>query len=227
MADESVNAAVPAAMMVGWEIGKKMAEQRKKGIAANEDMMRFAGHAEGDELPVMGHGRFELRSWLMGFAFGAAGKPGAQSPVGPMPVGYLYGHIAGEGETPTHTVDGVDYVGVVMDALPERDEEKYPYLIVHDVGRWGAWASAGKTVSYIYSSIDGDYMVEFAGGYLGTDPVHDENLQDTTQWHPWVEAAEDKNEYIELSNILWSNFDVYYENGKLCLAASDPIPIYE
>lgn len=49
------------------------------------------------------------RSFLIGLAIAFAGKPLPIS-QGKEPVAFLYGHVAKEGETPTHTIDGVDEV---------------------------------------------------------------------------------------------------------------------
>ena len=180
----------------------------------------------------------ELKDWCTGFALAAFLTP---HPIPHRePIGYLYGHVAKEGETPTHTINGVDYVGVVAPKVLEPPRNGYPYEVIA-----GPYTLDGYTGVY-YKHIAGEEQFSSYGVYNSWDDpvaVYPRYLATTK------ELADGLNESLELStnvgvntwgdteevvyfdvslNILWTNTDIYNPAGKiLYMEAIDPIPIYE
>lgn len=151
-----------------------------------------------------------MRSFAMGMLPGAVSR--AQFPQAQKePVAYLYGQVAKEGETPTHTIDGVGYVGAVLPKLPEWDREAYPYAVIFQRGGHGlrcaskpwVWTglmfdSDGKAIE-AYCSMSADVWGEF------------EKLSTADR----------------VSGFFWTNHDILNSDGTVYLAASAPIPVYE
>ena len=138
------------------------------------------------------------------------------------PVAYLYGHVAKEGETPTHTINGVEYVGAVLPALPEYDKTVYQYatLFYHET----------STVSqYVVFVTDirpyaEEYNVRIQAGSKCT--VSEINVGEA-EWGTFYESDFPNGGLIDNDLIIWSNFDLLFEDGSVFLDASDPIQIYE
>lgn len=130
---------------------------------------------------------------------------------------YLYGHVAGEGETPTHTINGVGYVGLVLPALPEWDDETYPCAYIAPDSEGRTCFTATKTPLY--------YM---PGGIVSL-PVAYVRLEYTLMDTAWVltnDGSEKSNSGIR--PLIWTNTDVPYltNHENVFFAKSDPIPIY-
>ena len=157
------------------------------------------------------------------------------------PVAYLYGHVAQEGETPTHTIDGVDYVGAVFPDIytvytPELQKE-YPYaLIAFDDYSDPSEKFILATLRLIKSIDYGNSaLCEYINFYAG-DPVYHCNVYDDEPFM-WVDSLTEEDANIRFDAIDWANFDIVcqtdiYANeskpiGAVYCAASDPIPIYE
>lgn len=165
------------------------------------------------------------------------------------PVAFLYGHVAKDGETPTHIINGVGYVGVVAPELPERDREAYPYITI---------TTYNNIPYYAYATPDKCYVLDFKTGLYSAfsdgDALRAKLDKDIGIWKPaydseateegWTESDARLDEDLEyngkpITPIVWSNHDIYmfeyetgatYEDeskGTLYLAASDPIPLYE
>lgn len=134
------------------------------------------------------------------------------------PVAFLYGHVAKEGETPTHTINGVEYVGEI---LPEvQKTHAYVYIGTLDV--------LGNTYCAWYASEYPFYMdsvgctTEGYGSILSgavRTPIHAGSEWDCT------DISWDANNHGGLP--IWANHDILSEDGAVYLAASDPIPVYE
>lgn len=180
----------------------------------------------------------EMRSRLLGMILASVSRG-----VFPQrePIGYLYGHVAKEGETPTHTINGVDYVGVVLPKLPEYDEEAYQYEVIArpmplnknylllispsvsyyftDEGQ-GGYKLAGDTLYYTYPAKMG-YDAETETIYFYPE--------DGAEWR-FNSIVEDGSSFLNSGAIdvtVWGNFDVLNEDGEVRRAGTDPIPIYE
>lgn len=167
---------------------------------------------------------FDLKSWLTGFALGLAGKPLPIS-QGKEPIGYLYGHIAKEGETATHTIDGVGYVGAVLPNIDSvwTDELKkmYKYAYMYLDKDTSAYTLVVNSVPIYY------IKESFRGAYLSLMSYFRYKLNGGV-WE-FVEKDGVVPIYIkEIDDFGWTNFDICtYEGDILYLAASEPIPIYE
>lgn len=153
------------------------------------------------EDPVPDEEKFDLKSWLTGFALGLAGKPLPLSQESKEPVAYLYN-------------------GVRMPPLPDWDKEKYPYaaimLVVED--------------SYVFRVFpEGAYYSATGGGnrtfrHDGTTMSANILMSGSASWN---ELKESEGGFIHLNKTIWSNFDLLNADGSVYLAASDPIPVYE
>ena len=141
------------------------------------------------------------------------------------PIGYLYGHVAKEGETPTHTINGVDYVGAVLPDIykvytPELQKE-YPYaFLVHSDGAYTSLfvmsAQAHMVGSFtLCASSDLEYI-----GYRMPDGEWVDNGTVST-----TNAGEVVN--YKANTMIWANFNVLNDDGTIYLDASDHIPVYE
>ena len=177
---------------------------------------------EKSDDPVPIYEYFDLRSWLTGYALGLAGK---RLPFGIAterePVGYLYAHIAKEDETPTHTINGVGYVGAVLPKLLEIPEG-YEYMEIEtSVSLDEFWLIAQTTISirlndrYQYPE-DGNYLIyKVADGVWVTDgKVHSYKQGQTFGSDAY-------------GGILWSNYNILTEDGKVYLEKFDPVPVNE
>lgn len=141
------------------------------------------------------------------------------------PVAYLYGHIAKEGETPTHTINGVDYVGAVLPKLPETD---LPYAVLRP-----SYTANGKVLPPTLLCSSAPWTGDALGDIVfysteGTDIIKAE--YDGMAWGEFVEA---RNEFYEPP--VWANHDVLWlgDDNNLATAdgadllACDPVPVYE
>jgi hypothetical protein len=161
----------------------------------------------------MSIGNYNLKDFATGFALGLAGKPFPLPQGEKEPVAYLYGHVATEGETPTHTINGVGYVGVVLPKLPTSDCE-YAVIAVNDSGVYSVFFSSAvssiNSVYLVFSNRDTYYRYAFVdGGWTYRD----------TNTGPVA---------VQVSPI-WANYDVRYggSGAPIVVAKSDPVPVYE
>ena len=166
---------------------------------------------------------YDLESFKLGLSLGLCGNA---LPWKAEPVAWLYGHVAKEGETPTHTIDGVGYVGVVApDINPRRDvagEHEKPYAtIYHEENAVGeieiVLCFSGKPLVY-----DG---LEMSTGdcWYSTDYL----MYADGKW--WGGGTTDSigTRKIKPDDYIWSSYDILNEGGTVFLAATEPIPIYE
>lgn len=159
------------------------------------------------------------------------------------PIGYLYGREAKEGETilsglSKYTINGKDYIGVVLPKLPEWDSTIYPYAVIE--------RQRISTSIYYYLNIFHKQHYCKEDGYHGTVyaielPVrmwrtegdswsepYDFKTEDASETNGvyWTNTSEDK--------IIWSNYTIRYDdpedekyNTVFMEKSPDPIPIYE
>lgn len=168
----------------------------------------------------------KMRSFLKGLALGLAGKPLEFAP-GEEPTAFFYGRVAKEGETPTHTFDGVDYVGAILPPLPEWDKTVYPYALITEVvqgERYHFVAFSTKPMAH-----PDNIMPEYI--WYGTQPTDDgatiEYICRTTDNDGWVFKHDSSYFRDPLFNLRWANHDALNTDGTIYLSAIDPIPIYE
>ena len=159
------------------------------------------------------------RSFLIGLALGLAGKPLPIS-QGKEPIAYFYGHIAKEGETATHTIDGVGYVGVVLPKLPEWDKEAYPYAVILYYSAKGKYTLVvGDTVN-CYTGAGAKYILQWLGKFSSFE----------CSSAGWNELSRGETPVsFHANNVIWVNFNVVYNESVTVLSTSDCIglPIYE
>ena len=218
-------------------------------IYTNHNIFDTAGKLwlAADTVTAVGVTKQWLDSFWAGVSMGLCGKaifgkgePVPDVPVEPdepskEPIGWLYGHVAKEGETATHTIDGVGYVGNVLPNIesvytPEL-QETYPYALInrenynrHDDG-WLYLYLTDKPVStaignlyarganYIAYKVHtyAEVVTQATWEFVKSDKVGEEGIFATEQW------------------AMWTNTDLRHEFSHIILAASDCvcIPIYE
>lgn len=133
------------------------------------------------------------------------------------PVAFLYGHVAGKDETPTHSnINGVDYVGWIGPALPVVEGYEFA-TIVNDDGVYILGFS--KIVLEAYDSGEVDLAAN-----APTFKYEDGQWLEIS----WTSA-------IGIFHPIWANYAIYYKtvdsygdlSGALLMETSDPIPVYE
>ena len=165
--------------------------------------------------------KFPIKDWLKGYLLSLC-SPRRAFPQRE-PIGYLYGHVAKEGETPTHIINGVDYVGAALPKVPEVDTREYPHLYVHTNWYGHRWFRACAEPCYWEAS---------SGGKLVNTGIQKMYILEKGD----AEWREIENPHLVLHNhsedpyfkmtLLWSNEVVYKQDGSLLVSPSDPIPIY-
>jgi hypothetical protein len=115
------------------------------------------------------------------------------------------------------------YNGVELPALPEWDKEKYPYALIFEytgaADCFGFYASSEKIQ---YSGNGNSPTLEY--------PVRHgraicECYYGDKEWGEISEGNGGAGIGIKAEQAVWSNFNIYTEDGTLYLAASDPIPV--
>ena len=205
-----------------------------KWIWCNEDIKNSSNQVifegsdpilvEDDPEPEVTETR-DLRTYCLGIALELMKKA---LPISKKIPKFLYGHIAKEGDTPTHTINGVDYVGEVLPALPEWDRKTYPYAAI---GR--GWPLA-TTYLLLVSTVPFARKVESNGiEYTMTSVEGSTGLScrlytqhDTEVLNEWIIREITYTNQV-VNQGFWSNHDILKEDGTVYLAASEPIPVYE
>ena len=168
---------------------------------------------------------FDLKSWLIGYALGLSGKP---LPI-KVPVGYLYAHVARDGETPTHTIDGVGYVGAVLPDINEvwTDEVKaeYPYACIiyyPETNVYGLYFMQNPaSYTAYYDSFSGPAVVDL--GNCSSYFLY----PNSNSWAFYENSVTHATE-ISGSFVVWCSYDMSNtDDNSVYLAALDPIPINE
>lgn len=163
-------------------------------------------------------------SFLKGLALGLAGKP-LEFASRKEPTAFFYGHVAKDGETPTHTFDGVDYVGVVLPPLPKWDKTVYPYALIY---RYEVatdlfiFHASTEKIQYDTNNNSPRLIYTLEHGYASCECYSGDK-----EWGEISEGNRKAGVWIKAEQAVWVNFDIYKEDGTLYLSASDPIPIYE
>lgn len=153
--------------------------------------------------------KYDKRSFLAGLTVGMQLKGWASvgGIGGKEPVAYLYN-------------------GVRLPKLPEWDKEKYPYIVIDNSYYIGevrpsacelyALREMPTLLNPGYGDIDGFLFDKFA------DHVYCRIENDV--WGAFKTSGMDET---TMFHIIWTNFDLYYEDGTLHMAASEPVPVYE
>lgn len=149
----------------------------------------------------------DLKRWIFGFVSGLAGEPRLSSLKEQTPTAYLYN-------------------GVRLPPLPEWDKEAYPYAIMEHT------KSASYNIAYVTVAAQLTTEIIFTGEIVR---VHGKSSYYHMSWYDedgfpvqWDEPVVSENDYnTPLSSIMWSNFDIYHQDGTIYLAASEPVPVYE
>lgn len=173
---------------------------------------------------------YDLDAFKNGLSLGLCGKA---LPWKAEPVAWLYGHVAKEGETPTHTIDGVDYVGVVLPKLPVWNETAYPYAVI--TARYVTNVDSG---AYILRLVDRPFVpswteakIDPGSAYIAYRTYTDPFYEDTAAWGAWEfyesGTADDSTVGITKVNAQWANTDIVDAFDSIICPKFEPIPIYE
>lgn len=141
-------------------------------------------------------------------------------------------------ETPTHTIDGVGYVGVVLPNIDTAwDKETYPYahvlkssLLPDGIDSFicmssSCYAVYANNAYFLYYTESGNGK----GLYLvNKQEVADEYGMPFGEWFEQGAESFEKDDSNGLSSYyVWTSHDIFTTDGTLCLKATEPIPIYE
>lgn len=134
------------------------------------------------------------------------------------PVAFLYGHVAKEGETPTHTINGVGYVGVAAPKIPvvEGYDNALIVEMLDSPGNYQAFYSAEKAYAPDDSAAKYDGPCRAFYYY----PDFKDNWNAMT-----VEGSQTFSELFY--TVLWANHDILNSDGAVYFGKSETIPIYE
>ena len=115
------------------------------------------------------------------------------------------------------------YNGIEAGALPNWNKDKHPHavMVLYD---YNILSSVDKLVVFFLSEVKTANDLWYTIGdecATATRPV------DSTGAFSAFGAIETLNEEKKISpeNVVWSNTDIYNEDGTLYLAASDPVPV--
>jgi hypothetical protein len=144
------------------------------------------------------------------------------------PVAYLYGHVAKEGEAPTHTINGVDYVGAVLPDIntvytPEL-QKTHPYaaLVFDPIVGTEEWRA---TLYVTQEPADASYRGV-------KSPSASWRIASSTLNGIWNLPVGVWGDYSELRSYVydedeptWANYPVPNKDGSTFREFSDPIPV--
>lgn len=134
---------------------------------------------------------------------------------------YIYGRAVAEGETPTVTVDGVGYKGIVIDKIPSYDEKALPYVAINYEGfsqSMQVFVSPSpitivKGFGHTITIVSGMKMVEML-------------LEDSGReyWSEW-QTPDSNDSYFTGQESIWSNHSINDQSGNLYVeAGAQPVP---
>ena len=122
------------------------------------------------------------------------------------------------------------YNGVVLPELPEWDRETYPYAyILHFLATDTYYLFCFEPLTIngvdskpmvIYDTADGRWEFDADASYYRYIATS-ENVWEYDRIGATLAAPE------ETYPVIWANTDIFYEDGTVYLAASEPIPVYE
>lgn len=149
-------------------------------------------------------------------------------------LGWLIGRqIAGQ-RTKQKTITGYSYNGTVLPALPEWDSSAYPYAVI-DLNFYDGEPTAWNLARIYFSPVplvrkeNVDLLVSTNGN---AEVMIYKWTQETGTWEN--DGTQQIGKTVDMGAIgggvtgfIWTNTDLYNEDGTLYLPASDPIPVYE
>jgi hypothetical protein len=142
-------------------------------------------------------------------------------------------------ETPTHTIDGVGYVGTILPNIDEvwTDKETYPYVLVAKSGfpidgadmficmSSSCYAVYEDDVNFLRYTESGNAKAFIV---VNNQEVADELGVPFGEWLEQETTSFEKDDSNGLSSYyVWTSHDIYRDDGTLCWKAIEPIPIYE
>ena len=137
------------------------------------------------------------------------------------------------------------YNGVRLPALPNWDKETYPYATIQVI-EVSNEPSFYMLCVFSHDPVHDDYLPGYDYRFILDASVpwktmhyrHSERFNDEIHRNGWEYRYSNSNDdgdstYVLLfpsrtfDRIIWANVDFVNKEGKLCLAASEPVPVYE
>ena len=176
---------------------------------------------------------------LMGYKVGYALRRKSNQPKREL-IGYLYGHITKEGETPTHTINGINYTGIVLPRLLEITTAHTDFVILQFVNKYSS-TSMDQYLQFNTELSLGDYILVTTDGQFRANTNYNNAIDAGTGWYRDIyyyiagEWKFSRNAGFTFGTCwapLWCSKNICYgtENtvsNETFLAALKPIPIYE
>lgn len=152
-----------------------------------------------------------LMGWLVGRQI--AGMRGKVPVIPDVPV---------EPDEPSGEIVGYLYNGVQLPDISTiyTDDVKtdYPYAVIQ-------YIKAADTYQFIAS--EKEWYETYAGSNVfKTGGRYQYTLVDVAWGNKYVTSTNGATYDLNERDFVWTNTDIYYQNGTLLLAASDPIPVY-
>lgn len=190
-------------------------------IYTNHDILDGEGNVwlAADSVTAVETAWAGLKSWLLGYALGLAGKP--------LPIN-------------AREITGYSYNGTVLPKLPEWDRESYPYAVISRIGLnsssdeyalrlfRSAYTTSGNSVLYSRFNMTAD----IGKIYLRCSCPYTDLGDGTFVWGEFFEnQIKDGNadgiaDVVLVGKPVWCNYDLETNDGTVWLAASEPTPIY-
>ena len=152
--------------------------------------------------------KFPLKAWLTGFALGIVADLMKEKE----PIAYLYN-------------------GVLLPPLPERDMEEYKYVFMHIYNGTHYYeldVVATKTPNaFVYHHSERTFCIGWGQPHIRTSGNTFLTFERKFEWKEWNWNSTIDNRVIGDNDIIWSNYDICYEDGSVYVKASEPIPVYE
>ena len=126
---------------------------------------------------------------------------------------------------PVSGIVGYSYNGTVLPELPEWDKAVYPYAVIDNTLMNMCRLHLFEHLPFATTTDNG--YVNY-GPMDGSTYIYKGAIKAGTVDRGWTfNAAYTDDDGILGDSVQWANFDLLYDDGSVCCAKSDPIPVYE
>lgn len=117
------------------------------------------------------------------------------------------------------------YNGIELPELPEWDKASYPYAMITEgtvlnYGKYFLYCAVNPIIESLNGYGEATGYVKINGNYLRTGAT----AEGADSWGEFTEVTS-TDKLLTNTPPLWTNTDIYYRDGSLYLAASDPVPV--
>lgn len=148
-----------------------------------------------------------LKSWLMGYTLGLAGKPLPVRSGAREPVAYLYNRVR------------LPDISSVWTGKVDGGNAPYGLICVDDIGYY-VLATTAPLICVDSQVCYRDLIFFFRWGLIDTGST-------PAIWSQIETSGFSYDLSIPMDNCVWASYDILYEDDSVYLPASDPIPVYE